>query len=372
MRRYLDATALRASSEAVRVLVSPLHFASEAEWRTAVHGALRTLFAADQTMSIMAGSGPLVRSEDLDESALRSLRAWFDEFTPEGRVTLADPVVNEWNDRRRASAIQVYTRDLIDHVIDNRVKESPYVNEALVPNRIRFWQGVYARGPGGGDAILWVSYENRAREPYGEAAIPLLSLLTPAFQAGLQALCRLGDARGALDSLAHPLIVFDSEGREIHRTRAFGELTMIPDEAAALVARARSLAREFAECRSRNVPATPSSGLVTTHGGFTLQVTLLPEGLLSGAPAVAVLVRSLAPRAFPDAGTLEGVYGLTPREAEVALHLARGATREGIARALGISPHTVRAHTEKVFVKLGVTTRSAVAAAVLTGPHHTR
>jgi len=56
MRRYIDAAALRASSEAVRVLVSPLQFASEADWRAAVHETLRTLFFADHTMSIMAGS----------------------------------------------------------------------------------------------------------------------------------------------------------------------------------------------------------------------------------------------------------------------------------------------------------------------------
>jgi len=366
--RYLDAAALRASSEAVRVLVSPLHYASEAEWRTEVHGALRTLFGADQTMSIMAGSGALVRSEDLDESVLRSLRTWFDEFTPEGRITMADPVVNEWNNRRRASAIPVYTRDLIDHVIDHRVRESPYVNEALVPNRIRFWQGVYARGAGDSDAILWVSYQHKDREPFGEAAVPLLTLLAPAFQAGLDALGRLGEARAALDVLAHPLIIFDSEGRELHRTKAFVDLSTTPDGIPALVARARSLARGFVAGASPAVPAAASARLETERGDFILRVTLLPEGLFVGTPAVAVLVRPLTPNAFPDSATLQAAYGLTRREAEVSLQLARGVTREQIAEILGISPHTVRAHTEKVFAKLGVTTRSAVAAAILTGP----
>lgn len=365
MTRYLDAAVLRASSEAVRVLVSPLQFASEGEWRTEVHDVLRTLFAADHTMSIMAGSGALVRSEDLDGSVVRSLRGWFDEFTPEGRVTLADPVVNEWNDRRRAASIPVYTRDLIDHVIQHRVRESPYVNEALIPNRIQFWQGVYGRGPGESDAILWISYEQPGREPFGEAAIPLLSILAPAFQAGLDALGRLGDARAALDALAHPLVIFDSEGRELHRTKAFVDLTSTPDGSPALVARARSLAREFAAGRSSDVPAPPSARLETGRGVFILRVTLLPPGLLSGAPAVAVLVHPLTPKTFPDASTLQEAFGLTPREAEVALELARGATREQIAETLGISPHTVRAHTEKVFAKLRVTARSAVAAAIM-------
>jgi DNA-binding CsgD family transcriptional regulator len=322
------------------------------------------LFAADHTMSIMAGPGELIRSEDIDPSVLRSLRSWFDAFTPEGRLTMADPVVNQWNDRRRASVIPVYTRDLIDHVIDHRVVESPYVNEALVPNGIQYWQGLYGRGPSNSDAVLWVSYARRDHEPFGEAAIPLLSLLAPAFQSGLDALGRLGDARAALDALAHPLILFDADGRELHRTAAFTELTRQP-EGPALVARARALAMTFGAGRSR-IPSAATSSRVSTGGGdVVLRVTLLPEGLVSPLPAVAVLAHAHTRPVFPDAAALEAAHGLTPREAEVALHVARGATRDRIAEALGISPHTARAHTEKVFAKLGVTRRGAVAAAIL-------
>jgi len=61
---------------------------------------------------------------------------------------------------------------------------------------------------------------------------------------------------------------------------------------------------------------------------------------------------------------LEASFALTRREAEVALQLASGATRNQIAAALGISPNTVRAHTEHVFQKLGVTTRAAVGPAI--------
>jgi DNA-binding CsgD family transcriptional regulator len=329
------------------------------------------LFAADHTMSIMLGESGLVRSEDLDASVVRALGTWFDEFTPEGRVTLADAVVNEWNNRRRASAMPVYTRDLIDHVIDRRVRESAYVNEALIPNGITFWQGVYGRGPGDSDAILWVSYRRPEREPFGEAAVPLLSLLAPAFQAGLDALVRLGDARAALDELAHPLIVFDREGREVHRTAAFVEMTRASDGEEAVVARARSLARGFAARRAHHAPTSPSVHMTAGGRDFVLRVSLLPEGLLSGPPAVAVLAQPLTPPSFPDATQLAAAFGLTPRETEVTLHLARGATREQVAQAMGISPHTARAHTEKVFAKLGVVTRSAVAAAILKAPLET-
>jgi len=62
---------------------------------------------------------------------------------------------------------------------------------------------------------------------------------------------------------------------------------------------------------------------------------------------------------------LQTRHGLTRREAEVALLLAEGNTRDQIARALHISPYTARAHTEQVFLKLGVRARSAVALAII-------
>src|SRR5207253_2941693 len=57
-------------------------------------------------------------------------------------------------------------------------------------------------------------------------------------------------------------------------------------------------------------------------------------------------------------------YGLTPRETEVALLLARRLTTEEIARALGCAERTARHHTEQVMTKLGVASRRAVADAL--------
>lgn len=50
------------------------------------------------------------------------------------------------------------------------------------------------------------------------------------------------------------------------------------------------------------------------------------------------------------------VFGtrLTERELEVFGQLASGRDRSGIARVLGVSPHTVRTHIQKIFIKLDV------------------
>jgi DNA-binding CsgD family transcriptional regulator len=59
--------------------------------------------------------------------------------------------------------------------------------------------------------------------------------------------------------------------------------------------------------------------------------------------------------------------GLTRREAEVLLWIARGQSNAEIAFSLHISPRTVKKHLEHVFRKLGVKTR--LAAAVQAGRH---
>src|SRR5204863_209268 len=59
--------------------------------------------------------------------------------------------------------------------------------------------------------------------------------------------------------------------------------------------------------------------------------------------------------------------GLTPRECEVLVELARGRTSKEIARALGIAVRTANHHVENIYAKIDVTTRAA--AALFAGPH---
>jgi HD-GYP domain-containing protein (c-di-GMP phosphodiesterase class II) len=53
--------------------------------------------------------------------------------------------------------------------------------------------------------------------------------------------------------------------------------------------------------------------------------------------------------------------GLSPREVEVLVLVARGLQNKEIARRLTVSPRTVSSHLEHAFVKIGVTTRGAAA-----------
>jgi DNA-binding CsgD family transcriptional regulator len=266
--------------------------------------------------------------------------------------------------------MQVYTRDLIDKAIEGRVLESPFVNEALFPNRMQFWQGVYASGPGNSDAILWVSHRKRHLAPFGDTAVDMLNVLQPAFQAGLSAVYRLDAARSAFEGAGAPAIVFGADGVELHRTRAFQDILAHDSAGGELVAAARALATRARGALLRVATLDDTAGahtsVVTTPADeYALRATLVPEGAFSSTPGVLILVRPASRARPPAASELQEKFGLTAREAEVALLIARGATRKEIAGALGISEHTARAHTERVFQKLSVTTRAAVGPALL-------
>ncbi len=60
-----------------------------------------------------------------------------------------------------------------------------------------------------------------------------------------------------------------------------------------------------------------------------------------------VSIKSLAP------------LGLTRRETEILFLMTRGKTNAGIGTVCGISPRTVKKHTENIYLKLSVENRTA-------------
>jgi DNA-binding CsgD family transcriptional regulator len=53
--------------------------------------------------------------------------------------------------------------------------------------------------------------------------------------------------------------------------------------------------------------------------------------------------------------------GLTPREIEVLVLAARGATTRAVGTALHISPKTAGNHIERIYEKIGVSSRAEAA-----------
>src|SRR5436309_3307512 len=83
---------------------------------------------------------------------------------------------------------------------------------------------------------------------------------------------------------------------------------------------------------------------------------------------------SRAPRG-PQRATLANAAGLTRREQQVLVHVARGETNPEIARALHLSERTVAHHVSAILGKLGAGNRTAAveaahAAGALPGDRH--
>jgi DNA-binding NarL/FixJ family response regulator len=76
-----------------------------------------------------------------------------------------------------------------------------------------------------------------------------------------------------------------------------------------------------------------------------------------------IVMREVSDAAIVDAMTQQ--FKLTMREAEVLYWVVKGKTNRDIGDILGSSPATVKKHLERVYVKLGVETRTAAASVAM-------
>jgi DNA-binding CsgD family transcriptional regulator len=92
----------------------------------------------------------------------------------------------------------------------------------------------------------------------------------------------------------------------------------------------------------------------TLHGVVTELGTTGPVSVIIG-PAGR---QQLAP-------LTAAIYGLTPREHQIAELVLRGHATHRIAHGLDISPYTAQEHLRHIFAKVGVASRGELVAALL-------
>lgn len=160
-----------------------------------------------------------------------------------------------------------------------------------------------------------------------------------------RALARGGDGLGALGAVAarhHERL----DGRGYHRGCGAAEL----DAPARLLAAADVLVA-LGEPRPHRPARTPAAA-AQELAAQAASGRLCPE-------AVRAVLDAAGAREVPVERPLPS--GLTCREAEVLVLLARGASNKRAAAALGIAPKTVGRHAEAIYAKLGVRSRAAAA-----------
>jgi DNA-binding CsgD family transcriptional regulator len=204
---------------------------------------------------------------------------------------------------------------------------------------------------------------------FGDGALDVLSLLVPALESGVCSLRAFRQRRtafsGFLDEMESPALL-RSAGGEYYRNRTFRTMLQICADPESLLRAMDRLAGEVLRLRqpvrkSAQEPRLDTGTRTIDAGGHRLHLhgTWLPPGIAGPDPAAVVIAEDQR-ACVPDVRTLSGLYGLTPRQAEVAQLLARGASNNEIADRLGISPHTARHHAQTILEKVGTHSRKAV------------
>jgi DNA-binding response OmpR family regulator/DNA-binding CsgD family transcriptional regulator len=168
-------------------------------------------------------------------------------------------------------------------------------------------------------------------------------------------------ARAALDTTGRFLFAADKTGRLLWSTPQATRLlaSASPDFNAEDFALPDVVARWLA-ARSEGRSEQPSASLQVGAGGGSLTVTFVGR-----SDRDELLLRITQEGGSDHAVLFKDRLGVTTREADVLLWIARGKSNRDIGEILGMSPRTVNKHLEQIYVKLGVENRAAAAAAAV-------
>ena len=170
-----------------------------------------------------------------------------------------------------------------------------------------------------------------------------------------------GQARNALDAFGYASITVRlPEGRLIWQTalardllQRYGE-TRAPETPPAVL---EWLLRHTPDARQRGIEPPVLS---ITRGASSITLRLHQQtGHDDDGDEWMIIMREVSDTAVIEAMSLS--LKLTAREAEVLYWVVKGKTNKDIGEILGSSPATAKKHLERVYVKLGVETRTAAA-----------
>ena len=358
----LSAFALQTLTEAQRAILSPLQYENQTAWLEVVTPRVQAVVQADHAYSCLPTHPSLtVVGSDLDETFSQDLVAGFGQKDSD-HVLAHDPMPLQMHLQRIQRGAGVY------HELDlaNRatIEASPSHQELFVPHGIRYAAGMSVP-LSTGEAFICVGFESAAAEGYDPAVLQRLELLMPALESALRQWQRLASAREGfstlIDRLTDPLLLFDADGREAYRNRALRDLLRDEPDASLLIQAATSLAA--GTIGTDTSPPHPSQHTIDLAGGqYHLRLGHPPP---TGRRDRGLLILIERTSLYPASSVLQERFGFTPRQAEVALLLARGLSNEELGQALTVSSHTARHHVQEVLKKLDVSSRAAVAHVLL-------
>lgn len=180
----------------------------------------------------------------------------------------------------------------------------------------------------------------------------------------------LGDIEAVFERAATGFAVYTADGVEVRRTRRFTELLGAHADRAELTEAVGTLLGGGA--RGSGSGGRPATALCLTTGTARYELSAVfcaTDGYASDA-LTFITIRLLG-ASLPTVGQLGESFGLSARQAQVALLLCTGASNKGISAELGIRPATVRTHAQQIFLKLGVHSRKALGLSLSSGSPQT-
>ena len=135
-----------------------------------------------------------------------------------------------------------------------------------------------------------------------------------------------------------------------HESRPFVQEAEANSELQALIAQGLK-----ASWHARSQPRTLGHVGLGARDGRSIAVQWLPEMplLKTASPRIRLLVGAGRQAAGGSASAIAQVFGLSAAEAQVALLLVHGHSLRSVAETLGVSEHTVRTQTKKIYARTG-------------------
>lgn len=374
MSIHLSASERRDFAAAQRAMLSPLAYDDFSAWQSDVNQSIRALVGADHLVTFLWDEHTLdYFSDDTDTDWLLPVKNRFLGYDKSGNGTFR-PEDGQQPGTLFAEKMHRLRRKLGSSAVCDlqfggatEMKTSDLFQATHVPAGICFMLGLHTSLPVG-EVATCVAYERPDATGYREKSLFMLELLVPAYERGVSVWRSAGAHREMFDTIGAAVVVLGAAGQKLYESRALDRLLTDEPESTRVAEAIEREARRLFQGRRRRLD-TPRGGAVphevqTRRSGYEILGSRLRHSVF-GMEAVLVIVQPRTPL-LPTPSENQARFGLTPREAEVADLIANGLDNRSIAERLFISPHTVRRHTERVFEKLGIDSRAAVAISLMT------
>ncbi len=280
-----------------------------------------------------------------------------------------------------------------DFVDTAELERSEYFREYLIPLDMVYALGVDLRDKGRYHVRLRICRPRQAGNftatdcRYVEAFVPHLRTAMRIFAELDVMRSERGFYAEAMDQLTLATIVLNETGEILHANRLAESILATRDGLSrsndTLMIDHHDDAKRFRELVVRAVEAqrTSRTGLVEVmrvrrpSGKPDISLAVRPStsrtGLqnerLTNTVAVFLSTNTLDGDEKPpmSAEVIQKLFGLTPKEATLALHLAAGKSLLDAARTLNMSPNTARTHLRSVFAKTGVDRQASLVRVLL-------